>query len=187
LPMPGRLAGKQILMVIAPENFRDEEYAEPRRIFERELATVRVASTRVTQARGMLGTKVNVHSSLEGLKVQDYAAVVIVGGAGAATHLWNDPTLKALVQDAAKTKRVVGAICYAPVVLAKAGLLTGKKATFFDDEASRPHMEQAGATLESTQTVVRDGSIVTGHGPDAAKEFGETVVETILGINSKPT
>jgi len=176
--MPGKLLGKQVLMVIAPENFRDEEYAEPRRILEREGAVVKVASTKVVQATGMLGLKVNVGSSLEGLKVQDYDAVVVVGGSGSPRHLWTSQTLHGLVREADRLGKVVAAICLSPAVLAKAGLLAGKKATVYDGEGAMDELRRGGATLAS-DVLVRDGRIITASGPEAAAAFGDALVEAL--------
>ena len=43
---------KKVLMVIAPDKFRDEEYNEPRRILEGRGCTVTVASTSIEPATG---------------------------------------------------------------------------------------------------------------------------------------
>ncbi|MFQ6099297.1 MAG: DJ-1/PfpI family protein, partial [Armatimonadota bacterium] len=49
------LQGKSVLLVVASGNFRDEEYAEPRRALEAAGARVTVASSRLGTLRGMLG------------------------------------------------------------------------------------------------------------------------------------
>lgn len=177
--MPGKLAGKQVLMVIAPEDFRDEEYLEPRKVFEREGAVVKVASTRVVKARGMLGVQVNVGSGLEGLKVQDYDAVVVVGGQGSPRHLWGSEALHQLLREASKAGKVVASICLSGAVLARAGLLKGKKATVFNAPEAVEEMRRGGADYAG-DGVVNDGRIVTASGPDVARAFGEKVLEAIL-------
>ena len=73
------MAGKRVLMVIAPENFRDEEYLHTREELERAKASITVASTKTTTARGMLGATVTPDLKLEQVDVDDYDAVIFVG------------------------------------------------------------------------------------------------------------
>ncbi|RJP34563.1 MAG: hypothetical protein C4536_02525 [Actinobacteria bacterium] len=68
--------------------------------------------------------------------------------------------------------KMVAAICIAPVILAKAGILQGVEATV------SPGMEgelTAGGAILVEQPVVVDGNIITGWGPDAAVEFAQEV------------
>ncbi|MFH1327319.1 MAG: DJ-1/PfpI family protein, partial [Candidatus Bathyarchaeota archaeon] len=58
----------------------------------------------------------------------DYDAVVVVDGAGSLTHLGGNQKVQEIVKETARTGKLVSAICISPVVLARAGLLTGKKA-----------------------------------------------------------
>ncbi len=49
---------KKVLMIIAHENFRDEELLTPKQIFEKNGIKVTIASTDTTPAKGMLGAVV---------------------------------------------------------------------------------------------------------------------------------
>ena len=53
-----RLTGNKILMVIAPDQFRDEELLTPKEVLTQSGATVVVASTQTGEAKGMLGARV---------------------------------------------------------------------------------------------------------------------------------
>jgi hypothetical protein len=59
------LQGKNILMIIARQDFRDEEYKEPRQIFEARGATITVASSSLEIAKGALGAQVKPDLLLE--------------------------------------------------------------------------------------------------------------------------
>ena len=85
------------------------------------------------------------------------------------------PLCDALVHADAAGKRLA-AICAAPMVLGKLGLLKGRKATCY------PSFEQylEGAECVS-EPVVRDGNIITGMGPGAAMEFALTIVDLLVG------
>ncbi|MFZ4628947.1 MAG: DJ-1/PfpI family protein [Blastocatellia bacterium] len=168
------LSAKQILMVVAPENFRDEELFEPQAVFERAGAVVVVASTRAGMATGTQGGTTEATLSLSDVQVDDYDAIVVVGGNGAPAHLWGDETLHTLLQKAAVAGKVLGAICLAGVVLARAGLLAGRRATVYMTRESLLEYQQAGVRA-SRDPIVIDGHFVTAIGPHVAREFGEAV------------
>lgn len=169
------LAGKKILMVVAPTNFRDEELSEPRAIFENAGASVVVASKRVSQARGMFGTTASVDKDVSEVDVGEYDAVVFVGGSGASVY-FEDPAVHLLAQNAYNQDKIVAAICIAPSILANAGILSGKKATAFSSESANLKAKGANYTGE---LVTVDGRVITGRGPEAASEFGQKIVEVL--------
>ncbi|MBQ1222713.1 MAG: DJ-1/PfpI family protein, partial [Oscillospiraceae bacterium] len=69
---------------------------------------------------------------------------------------------------------VVAAICAAPMVLGRMGLLEGKKATCYP--GFEEHLQGAEVTGDS---VTADGNFVTANGPGAAAEFGFAVGEKL--------
>jgi len=71
---------------------------------------------------------------------------------------------------------VVGAICIAPGILARAGILKGRKATVFPSEIEA--LKRNGAFYTALPVVI-DGRIVTASGPEAAEEFGKALVKTL--------
>jgi protease I len=109
---------------------------------------------------------------LSDVHAADYDAIVFVGGYG---YDMNDPESYRVAQEAAAEGKVLAAICVAPITLAKAGVLKGKRAT-----ASFPGsmLEAEGATYTGT-TVERDGLIITANGPAAARLFGQTIAAAL--------
>jgi protease I len=77
--------------------------------------------------------------------------------------------------------KVVAAICLAPVVLARAGILKGKKATYFNSPVSFREMRAGGAVLVD-KAVVTDSRIVTANGPAAAAEFADAFIRTLTAV-----
>ncbi len=170
---------KKALMIIAPRNFRDEELREPKAILEKEGLKVVVASTVSGTAKGMFGMKVNPDTTVDEISPEDFDAVVVVGGSGSQTHLWNNSRVQEIVRASHQGGRLVAAICISPVVLARAGLLRGRKATVFRTATTISELKKGGALISDAPVVV-DGEIITGEGPDAAKEFGQKIAETLL-------
>jgi 4-methyl-5(b-hydroxyethyl)-thiazole monophosphate biosynthesis len=103
------------------------------------------------------------------------ALLFLPGGMPGADTLGKSEDLRKLLLRFAKENKPIAAICAAPMVLGKLGLLKGKKATCY------PSFEQylEGAEVIDAQ-VVKDGNIITGRGPGAAMEFALTIVDTLF-------
>lgn len=166
---------KRILTVIAFERFRDEEYLAPRAVFEAAGCAVTTCSTRLGMARGKLGAEVKVDVALADVNVADYDTVVFVGGPGSKT-LWDDVAAQRTARDFDDAGKLVCAICSAPIILARAGLLQGRSATCF--EGDRAELERAGVVYTGGE-VTLDGRFITGSGPAAADAFAHTIVERL--------
>jgi protease I len=167
---------KKVLMVIAYQNFRDEELFTPKSIFEKNGIKVDIASVKKGIARGMLGGTVNVNLTLNEVKESDYDGIVFVGGSGSA-DLFDNNEAKKLASEFYKNKKVVGAICLAPGILANAGILKGKKATCFP---SASDILIKNGAIYTKNPVEIDGNIITGKGPEVAEKFGMEILKLLL-------
>ena len=166
---------KKAALIIAHQRFRDEELLEPKRILEEGGVGVTLVSTSLETATGMLGAKVKPDILLDDLKVEDYDAIVFIGGSGASEY-WNNPKALEIAEEAAKAGKLVGAICIAPVTLANAGILRGKRATVFSSEVGK--IKSKGAVYTGAGVEV-DGNIITGEGPTSAEKFGRALLDAL--------
>jgi protease I len=174
------LSSRKVLFVIAPDQFRDEELLEPKKVLEAAGVRTTVASTKSGIATGMLGAKVMPNMVLRDSHAADFDGLVLVGGMGSPKHLWPSAPLQALVRDFAGAGKVVGAICLSGAILGKAGVARGRRATCWPDPAAVKALEAGGATYEKADVVV-DGNLVTGDGPPSARKFGEAVLKALAG------
>lgn len=166
---------KQSVMIIAHQGFQDDEFAVPKQILEENGIAVIVASTALTAATGMNGMQTKPDILVEDINVDDFDLVVFVGGAGAFEHL-DDPLLHQIANQAHSSGKLVGAICIAPAILAKAGILEGRDATVY--EAGIEHLK-ANNAVYTGDAVSQDGNIITASGPQAAEEFGKALVKEL--------
>lgn len=172
----------KIAMVIAFRNFRDEEYFIPREIFQRAGAKITTVSTAIGNAIGIHGGEAGVQLTLEDVRASDYDAIVFIGGAGAKNLAENEDALR-VVKEAAAAEKVLGAICIAPAILARAGILFGKKATVWSssmDKSAVRILREEGALYKEGPVII-DGKIITANGPEAAREFAQKIVEGLTG------
>ena len=168
---------KRAALIVASRDFRDEELFETRRILERaEIRTV-IASSRTGPLQGMLGGTAEATSFVRDLIVDDYDAIVFIGGVGAMEY-FDSPAALSIAREAADKKKVLAAICVAPTILANAGLLRGVRATSFLSE--REALQVAGANYTGSP-LERDGLIITARDPVAAAMFGQAIADAIAG------
>ncbi len=128
---------KSALLVIAQEVFRDEEYAEPKRILESRGAKVTTASVAAGRCVGKLGMHATADISVAESVGKPWDAVAFVGGAGASVF-FDDADAHALARGVLDSGGIVSAICIAPSVLAHAGLLEGMQCYGVPVPGSRP-------------------------------------------------
>lgn len=166
---------KKVLMIIAQQNFRDEELTVPQKMFLEKGLDVVIASSSTNVATGMLGARVKPDITLKEVQVDEYAAIVFVGGSGAQEY-FNNSIAHTIAREAVKQNKILAAICIAPAILARAGVLKGKTATIWPSMAEAI---TAGGSRYIRKDVHTDGDIVTASGPRAAPKFAEETLARI--------
>jgi len=183
ISMPENLVGKKIAMIIAFRDFRDAEYFVPKEILEKAGIEVKTASNKKGIAIGADGGDVKVDLLVSEINPAEFAAVVFIGGSGCLENLDNESSYR-VAQETVSQNRVLASICLSPVILAKAGVLEGKKATVWSSVMDRSPikiLQNNGAIYEDKRVVV-EGKIITGNGPEAAEEFGQAIVEVLTSL-----
>jgi protease I len=170
------------IFVVAQRGFRDEELIEPHRALEEAGWRCTIASSHEGVCTGMLGARVTATLALSEVRPEDYDAVVFIGGNGAHA-LFDDQDAHRLASTLAAANKVVAAICIAPTILARAGVLLGRHATSFASE--RTALVKTGAYVDDACVVV-DGNIVTADGPRVAEEFGRAILAAAAATAHPP-
>ncbi|MDD4319132.1 MAG: DJ-1/PfpI family protein [Candidatus Peribacteraceae bacterium] len=163
-----------ILLIIASRNYQDVELAGTMKGLAEKGFTVTIASTVKGVCSGKFGGKTIADIALKDVKVDDFERIAFIGGPGAEV-LKDDQEALRIAKEAVAKGKVLGAICIAPVILAVAGVLQGKKATVWDADGEQARfIESCGATFTG-EAVTVDGQIVTANGAPAAEKFGRTL------------
>lgn len=169
------LEGKKVLFIIAPGNFRDEEFEVPFKLISNAGASIKVASTTTHKSTGTYGAEITPDLTIYEVIPLDFNAIVFVGGSGSSIY-FDDQTAHTIAREAFNNHRIVAAICIAVATLANAGILTNKRVTAF--ESVMPIVQRGGAMYTGTP-VQRDGMLLTAIGPSAAKQFGEELISML--------
>jgi 4-methyl-5(b-hydroxyethyl)-thiazole monophosphate biosynthesis len=120
----------------------------------------------------------------EAIKQDDIDMIVLPGGLPGADNLADSPLLMETLRRFDREERRIAAICAAPRVLAKAGLLHGKRVTAypgFIDGENYPYLTYTGAAVES------DGRITTSRGPGTAMDFALVLIEQLCDEATRDT
>lgn len=136
-----------------------------------EAITAGVSGSIVTGAHKV---RVNADARMLDVQPEGFSGIVLPGGNPGTDNLMRAERIVRIVDDFAKQGKLVAAICAAPLILAKLGLLKERKATIFpgyEKELGKPRNDP----------VVADGNIITSQGPGTAVAFALKIVEQMMG------
>ena len=166
-----------IYMFLA-NGFEETEAIAPLDILRRagvEIKTVGIGSKTVTGSHGIPVTADLEESGID-LTSPDFKGIVLPGGMPGTENLYASETVKKAALCAAQKGLLAGAICAAPTVYGRFGLLKDKKATCY------PGCEDRLFAGEYTGSAVcRDGNFITAIGAGASVRFGLALAEYLCG------
>lgn len=167
---------KKIAFIIAHKEFRDEEYFITKEVLENNDVIVDTYSDEKGLAIGRFGGEVTVNHVMEDIDVNKYDGLVFAGGSGALECLDYEVSY-GLINSFINNGKVVAAICISPVILAHAGVLSGKKATVWSSSMDKTAIKELGkvGAIYSDEPVIVDGKIITGRDYEASALFGSTI------------
>ena len=163
-------------LLLMAEGFEEIELTSIVDILRRGGVTVSIAGLKKELTTGSRGIKIQPDIWLDSVlpNVSLYDAIVLPGGSPGYINLGKDQRLLGLILRYYTDGKLVAAICGAPSVLAKTGILSGKKATIFKGMEK----ELKGATYVD-KPVVEDGNIITSQGPGTAIEFALNILKRL--------
>lgn len=168
----------RFLFIIAQEGFRDEEFKIPHHILSRAGIDCDIAAETTDLAFGKLGMQVTPNLAIAAANAQNYQGICIVGGP-AAPLLANNKQLLDLIKEFFDQKKIIAAICSAPTVLARAGVLQNRQATVFPDPEYQAILKESSAILKDETVCIAD-NVITANGPAAASAFAQAIKQKLL-------
>ena len=166
---------KRVLVPLA-EGFEELEAVTIVDVLRRAGIEVVVASLGDSPVAGSHGIRIAADTPLGAIAEQDFDLIAMPGGMPGAEHLKKDARVAALIRRQREQGKPVAAICAAPMVLAAAGVLDGRRATSYPG-----FLEDAKQTTVVDEAVVSDGGVITSRGPGTALDFALTLVAELAG------
>lgn len=163
-------------LVLFAEGSEELETVTVVNILRRGGVQVSLAGLQEGVLRGSRGITLQPDTTLDAVKDGEFDMVVLPGGQPGTNHLKADARVAKLVQRMLKQEKYVTAICAAPSVLAKAGLLDGRRATSFPT-----CLDDYPKVAQQINAVVEDGKLITSRGPGTAMDFALVLLERLMG------
>ena len=140
-----------------------------------KLKVTTISITNELTVEGAHGIKVISDKLFEEVNYEEFHMIILPGGMPGTTNLDNHIELKKRVIEFDLDEKWIGAICAAPSIVGKLGLLEDREATCY------PGFEEKlfGAKIVDKTTVVAD-NFITSKGLGSAVEFALTIVENLL-------
>jgi putative intracellular protease/amidase len=177
LPAPQTtLKGKKVALILCFSGFDDNEYYGLKKSFDRLAIESIVYSSKIGFATGMHGAKIQTDLIIEEFDAEDFDAVIFVGGRGLEEYLDN-PIIHRIAQQMQAKGKILAANYWAPVILANAGVLEGKKAAVTPIEADT--LKKQGANYTGKILTI-DDNVITGNGSAASELYADLIVSRIL-------
>ena len=165
---------KKRAIIILADGFEELEAIAPIDVLRRADIAVTIIGLKSIDVRGShdIGLKADIPlADFSGA----YDAVVLPGGPGHKNLLESHKVLH-MVNSSFQQNLLCAAICAAPSVFGKAGILNDLKATCFPG-----YEDQLGKAIFVKERVVRDRNVITSRGAGTAVEFGLAIVDYLAG------
>ena len=167
-----------LVMILAP-GFEELEAVGTADVLARLGIDVTFAGLDAVKISGSHNISINAPCKLADLSAAEYDGVILPGGLPGSTNLLNSDLVIRWIKDMKSSGKITAAICAAPIVLAKAGVLTSGKFTMY------PGFDSYLNGLQYTDALAEaDGKVVTGKGPGAVFAFAAKIAEA-AGFGSK--
>lgn len=165
-----------MILVLLADGFEEIEALTPIDMLRRAGANVKTVGINGKIARGAHGISVVCDAEPDEINLADVSMAIFPGGMPGATNLDASPFTDKVIEAVNNNGGRLAAICAAPLVLGRRGLLSGKIATCY------PGFEKdlIGATI-TNDYVITDGNITTAKGMGVALDFAEELVSLVLG------
>jgi 4-methyl-5(b-hydroxyethyl)-thiazole monophosphate biosynthesis len=167
---------KKVLVPLA-EGFEEIEAVAVIDILRRSPGIeVVVAGVGKKTLKGSHGITIRADQGIESLAGEEYDLIVLPGGMPGTAHLAKSRAVARFLKDQASAGRLIAAICAAPTILEKYGLLRGVRATcHFSVRSSMKTI------VYVDEPVVRDGNVITSQGAGTAIDFALALIEILKG------
>lgn len=170
---------KKVAVMLA-EGFEEVEAFVVVDLLRRAEIYVDTISLEEEQVYGSHGIVVLGDGSFADTEFSDYDMIVLPGGMPGTLHLREHRGLREVLKEFERKEKFIGAICAAPLVLSRCGILHHRKFTCYPSVE-----EQIPEGIFSSAEAIRDGHIITGRSLGSAISFALLLIEALVGVEKK--
>ena len=174
-----------MIYILLGKGFEEAEALVTADVLRRANLPVSLAGIGGEVVTGSHNIAVRADVRVEDVALSEGDTVVLPGGMGGVASIEGSGTAMALIREAAEKYRVA-AICAAPTLLARAGLLK-KGARCVCYPGMEGELSAAGAVPQPDRSTVVDGNLITGRAAGSAFDFGLTLAEALAGADAART
>lgn len=167
-----------MVYALVATGFEESELIVPADLLIRGGATVKLVGVSGETVCGAHGISVKTDCTIDEVSLEDMSLLFLPGGQPGVNNLWAEQAVRDLVLAAAQRNLTIAAICAAPMILGRLGLLKGKQAVCYPGCET----DLLGATLADASVAV-DGTIVTGKAAGAVFDFVGALLQ-MLGLDA---
>lgn len=166
-----------MVLVFLAEGFEEIEAVASIDILRRAEIEVTIASLGGRLVRGAHGITIAADTEAASLSADtDFEAVLLPGGMPGTLNLEKSDIVRQFIKSAESRGKIIAAICAAPSILGRMGILDNAKATVF------PGFEHNLPRFDADEYVVNhENKIITAKGAGAAADFALELVKVIKG------
>lgn len=171
-----------MVYILLGEGFEEAEALVTADVLRRAEVPVSLTGIGGAFVAGSHGITVKADLPVENVTLKPGDMVVLPGGMGGVASIEGSAAAMALIRQAAGDAELwLAAICAAPTLLARAGLLApGTPCVCYP--GMEGELERAGAVPQMDQAVVVQGKLVTSKGPGTAFDFALALAEQLAGV-----
>lgn len=172
-----------MVYVLLGEGFEESEALVPTDLLRRAGVEVKLVGLKGKKITSAHAVTVECDCALGDVDEQKTEMLLLPGGLGGVEAISADERALGVIQRCADRGAYIAAICAAPTILARLGLLDRRKAVVY------PGMEEQmlSAVVQQGKSVVVDGHLITGQAAGASFDFGLRLVEVLRGQEAAET
>jgi len=179
----GKLDGKKVAILVAPEGVEQVEMTEPRKAVEDEGAQITLISTEAGEVQGFnhldKADTFKVDHTVSEVDPSDYDGLVLPGGVANPDFLRTNEDVVSFVRSFVDGDKPTGVICHGPWTLVEADVVKGKKLTSWP--SLQTDIRNAGGNWVDEEVHV-DGNLITSRKPDDLPAFNKAIVEAFAAV-----
>lgn len=166
------------VVVFMAEGFEEMELTISVDVIRRAGIDVKIAglNKEIKPVTGSRGMKMIPDISIDEVDTDSIDLIILPGGLEGTRNLGENDKVLSIVKTMAESGKKVAAICAAPAVLNRVGVLVGKTAT--SHPAAKDYMKHVNY---SEERVVVDGNIITSRAAGTAFEFAFRIIKELIG------